>query len=204
MTDPAARDPEAADAGGGGSAAARAVIEWGTAAGVTLATAESLTAGLVAAALADVPGSSAVLQGGVVAYQNRIKEGLLGVDPDLLASRGAVDPEVARQMAAGARRALGADVGVSTTGVAGPEPHQGRPVGTVMVGLAVGPALAPALRTLAPIPTDVVEDDDGAALGLELHLTGDRAAVRAGTVARVLALLRALGTPALAASHPAP
>lgn len=193
MTDSAAGDPEAAsDAGGGGSADARAVIAWGTAAGVTLATAESLTAGLVAAALADVPGASAVLQGGVVAYQNRVKEGLLGVAPDLLASRGAVDPKVARQMAAGARQALGADVGVSTTGVAGPEPHQGRPVGTVMVGLAVGPALVPALRALAPAPADVVGDDDGAALGLELHLRGDRVAVRAGTVERVVALLRAL------------
>ncbi|MDO4240510.1 CinA family protein [Micrococcus sp.] len=180
------------------------MIAWGTSAGVTLATAESLTAGLVAAALADVPGASAVLQGGVVAYQNTVKTDLLDVDPDLLASRGAVDPEVARQMAAGARRALGADVGASTTGVAGPESHQGRPVGTVMVGLAVGPVLAPALRALAPAPTDVVEDDDGAALGLELHLTGDRAAVRAGTVERVLALLRALGTPPLAAGHPAP
>lgn len=195
---------EASEAVGGGSADARAVIAWGTSAGVTLATAESLTAGLVAAALADVPGASAVLQGGVVAYQNTVKTDLLDVDPDLLASRGAVDPEVARQMAAGARRALGADVGASTTGVAGPESHQGRPVGTVMVGLAVGPVLAPALRALAPAPTDVVEDDDGAALGLELHLTGDRAAVRAGTVERVLALLRALGTPPLAAGHPAP
>ncbi|MGC4423875.1 CinA family protein, partial [Streptococcus suis] len=69
---------------------------------------ESLTAGLLAAALADVPGASGTLQGGVIAYQNRIKEQVLGVDPALLAARGAVDPEVAVQMAQGARRVLGA------------------------------------------------------------------------------------------------
>ncbi|CAM3691267.1 CinA family protein [Micrococcus flavus] len=180
-------DPSGADA----SAAARAVVARGTELGLTVATAESLTAGMVAAALADVPGASAVLQGGVVAYQNHVKADLLGVDAQLLAARGAVDPEVARQMAAGARRALRADVGVATTGVAGPEPHQGRSVGTVMLGLAVAPALAPALRALAA-PAELSEDDEGAALGVELHLAGDRAAVRGGTVERAMTLLEAL------------
>ena len=99
--------------------------------GLTVATAESLTAGLLAAALADVPGASGTLQGGVVAYQNRVKEQVLGVDADLLEHRGAVDGDVAVQMAQGVRRVLGADVGLATTGVAGPEPHQGKPVGTV-------------------------------------------------------------------------
>ena len=181
-------DPRGADA----SAAARAVVARGTALGLTVATAESLTAGMVAAALADVPGASAVLQGGVVAYQNHVKAELLGVGGDLLAARGAVDPEVARRMAAGARRALGADVGVATTGVAGPEPHQGRPVGTVMLGLAVTPALAPALRAIAVAPAGLDEDAEGATLGVELHLPGDRAAVRGGTVERAMTLLEAL------------
>ncbi|WP_246830361.1 CinA family protein, partial [Micrococcus sp. HMSC31B01] len=87
-------------------------------AGRTVATGESLTAGLLAARLADVPGASAVLHGGVVAYQNAVKTGLLGVPEDLLTRVGAVDADVARRMALGARAALGADVGVATTGVA--------------------------------------------------------------------------------------
>lgn len=113
--------------------------------GCTVATAESLTAGLLAATLAEVPGASGTLQGGIIAYQNHVKQDLLGVDADLLAAHGAVHPEVARQMAEGARRATGADLGISTTGVAGPEPHQGQPVGTVYVGLA-GPAGSEAIR----------------------------------------------------------
>jgi len=110
-------------------AAARDVVHALADAGLTVATGESLTAGLLAARLADVPGASAVLHGGVVAYQNAVKTGLLGVPEDLLTRVGAVDADVARRMALGARAALGADVGVATTGVAGPEPHQGRPVG---------------------------------------------------------------------------
>jgi nicotinamide-nucleotide amidase len=131
--------------------------------GRTIATAESLTAGLLAATLADVPGASATLQGGVVAYQNHVKERLLGVDPGRLASHGAVDPDVAVQMAEGARRATGADIGVSTTGVAGPEPHQGRPVGMVYVGVAGLPG-----------PTDSTV--------LHLQLEGDRDAIRRAAV----------------------
>ncbi|WP_334170674.1 CinA family protein [Sinomonas sp.] len=104
--------------------------------GVTAATAESLTAGLVAATLADVPGASGMLRGGVVSYASEVKAGLLDVSPQLLAEVGSVDAEVARQMAQGARAACGADYGVSTTGVAGPDALDGKPVGTVFVAVA--------------------------------------------------------------------
>ena len=105
----------------------------------TFATAESLTGGSVCAALVDVPGASAVVRGGVVSYHRDVKVALLGVDPERLATHGAVDRQVAAQMAAGARAATGADLAVATTGVAGPEPHDGQPVGTVWIGIA-GPA----------------------------------------------------------------
>ena len=104
--------------------------------GMTLATAESLTAGMVASSLADVPGASAVLQGGVVAYQTSVKQRVLGVDPDLLAEAGAVDPRVATAMAEGVRKLLAADIGVATTGVAGPGDHEGKPAGTVFTALS--------------------------------------------------------------------
>lgn len=110
--------------------------------GCTVATAESLTAGMLSAVLADTPGASGMLQGGVVAYQNRVKESMLGVPPELLAAVGSVDGGVAAAMAAGARTALGADVGVSTTGVAGPEAHDGKPVGTVYIGIATAAGTA--------------------------------------------------------------
>lgn len=108
--------------------------------GRTLAVAESLTGGLLAGALCSVPGISAVFRGGVVAYQTPLKHVLLGVDSELLDSNGAVNPEVARQMAEGARQRLAvmtpADIGLATTGVAGPDPQDGHPVGTVFVGIA--------------------------------------------------------------------
>jgi nicotinamide-nucleotide amidase len=104
--------------------------------GVTAATAESLTAGMVAAVLADTPGASAMLQGGVVSYANSVKSGVLGVPGELLDAVGSVDGQVAAAMADGARRVCGADIGVSTTGVAGPEPHDGKAVGTVFIGIA--------------------------------------------------------------------
>ncbi len=109
-----------------------------TARSLTIATAESLTGGLVCAALTEVPGASAVVRGGVVAYATDLKAVVLGVDPDLLAAGGAVQEEVARQMALGVCRLLGAAVGVATTGVAGPDPQDGRPVGTVFVAVARG------------------------------------------------------------------
>ncbi|NUT73041.1 CinA family protein [Pseudarthrobacter sp. C4D7] len=120
------------------AAAVRQAID----AGKTVATAESLTAGMVSAVLADTPGASGMLQGGVVAYQNSVKELVLNVPADLLARVGSVDPDVASAMAAGARTVLGADVGLSTTGVAGPEAHDGKPVGRVYVGIATAAGAA--------------------------------------------------------------
>jgi len=103
---------------------------------LTIATAESLTAGMLSSAVADVPGASAVLQGGVVAYNNNIKHKMLGVSADTLAVRGAVDSETAKEMAQGARSRFSADLGVATTGVAGPEPSEGKAVGIVFIALA--------------------------------------------------------------------
>ncbi|MCU1532886.1 MAG: competence/damage-inducible protein cinA [Arthrobacter sp.] len=104
--------------------------------GLTVATAESLTAGMVAALLADTPGASGMLQGGVVSYHNSVKAEVLGVPRELLEAVGSVDGQVAAAMADGARRLCRADVAVSTTGVAGPEPHDGSAVGTVFIGVA--------------------------------------------------------------------
>lgn len=102
----------------------------------TLATAESLTGGLLGAALTAVPGASQVYRGGVVAYATDLKARLLGVDRQLLARTGPVDPEVARAMAQGAARRLAATFAVATTGVAGPGPQAGVPPGRVHVALA--------------------------------------------------------------------
>ena len=107
--------------------------------GLTLGTAESCTGGLVSGCLTAVPGSSAVVRGGVVSYAIAVKREVLGVSPEVLGAPGvgAVSGECATQMAEGARRVLGCDVAVSVTGIAGPggaEP--GKPVGTVWMGLA--------------------------------------------------------------------
>ena len=119
------------------NALAEAVVRRAAAAGRTLATAESCTGGLIAAALTDVPGSSAVFTHGVVAYANEAKTGLLGVDPQLIARHGAVSAEVAAAMAAGMTRLSGADAAVSVTGIAGPGGGSaGKPVGLVWFGLA--------------------------------------------------------------------
>jgi nicotinamide-nucleotide amidase len=120
----------------GAAAAIGALVD----ARLTIGVAESLTGGLLAAALIGVPGASAAVRGGVVAYDTRVKHSLLGVDPGLLALHGAVHPEVALQMADGVRRVvavdgLPADVGIATTGVAGPDPQDGQAVGTVFVGI---------------------------------------------------------------------
>ncbi|MEV8335094.1 nicotinamide-nucleotide amidohydrolase family protein [Streptomyces niveus] len=136
--------------------------------GTTLAVAESLTGGLVAAELTSVSGASRALRGGVTAYATDVKRDVLGVDGTLLAERGAVDPEVARQMAVGVRGVLAAGWGIATTGVAGPEPQDGQPVGTVYVAVS-GP--------------------HGAEKVAALRLNGDRAEIRRESVRSVLDLL---------------
>jgi nicotinamide-nucleotide amidase len=146
--DGAACAPSATGAGGGERAGApgeraraaqadpaRTLITAALRARLTVAVAESLTGGRVAAALTAVPGASSVLRGSVTAYATDLKARLLGVDAALLDRVGAVDGEVARQMALGVRRVCGADVGIATTGVAGPSEQDGKPVGTVFVAV---------------------------------------------------------------------
>ncbi|GAB3177042.1 CinA family protein [Nesterenkonia halophila] len=174
--------------------------------GLTVAAGESLTAGAVAARLADPPGASAVLRGGVVAYCNPVKRDLLDVDSALLEERGAVDPDVAAAMALGAARRTGAVLGVATTGVAGPEPHQGQPVGTAYIGLAwhdvsVPPWGDPPPGAWRPAATGRAGDGDaetaqpggepaGWSSGAVLRrLDGDRDGIRAATVEEALRLL---------------
>ncbi len=139
--------------------------------GATVATAESLTGGLVCAALTSVPGSSRVVRGGVVVYATDLKGPLAGVDHDVLERCGPVSSEVVAAMAAGARVRLDAVYGLATTGVAGPDPQDSRPPGTVHVAVA-GPDGV------------VVRSMTGAN-----RLTGDRDAIRDATVESVLELL---------------
>jgi nicotinamide-nucleotide amidase len=112
----------------------------------TLATAESLTGGLLGAAITAVPGASVVYRGGITAYATELKAVLLGVPVGLLAQHGPVHPDVAAAMAAGARDRLGATWGLATTGVAGPDPVDGLPPGTVHIAACAG---VPATRSLA-------------------------------------------------------
>ena len=136
--------------------------------GKTCATAESCTGGGVGSALTAVPGSSEVYLGGVVSYANSVKQNVLGVSASILERKGAVSPECAAAMAEGARRLTGADIAVSTTGIAGPggaTPE--KPVGLVWFGLST----ASGTRTEHRI------------------FGGDRAAVRAAAVQFALGLL---------------
>lgn len=140
--------------------------------GWTLGVAESLTGGALAAEIVSVPGASRALIGAVVAYATPLKHALLGVDADLLAAHGPVHPEVALQMADGVRRAVeidgrAADVGVSTTGIAGPDSPDGQPVGTVHVAVVTPES----------------------AVGEGFVFEGSRAQVRAQAVDAALALL---------------
>ena len=113
------------------------VLEAARERGLTLGTAESCTGGLIAKRITDVPGAASVFKGGVVSYHCEVKAGMLGVSQQLLDQRGAVCAEVAQQMALGARQALGCDLAVSVTGVAGPDPDDwGNPVGLVYAALA--------------------------------------------------------------------
>ena len=106
------------------------------AAGETVATAESLTAGLLAATIAGVPGASNVLRGGLVVYATDLKGTLAAVSEQVLAAHGPVSAATAEQLAVGARTRCGSNWGVSLTGVAGPDEQDGRPVGTVYLGIA--------------------------------------------------------------------
>ena len=142
--------------------------------GRTVAVAESLTGGLVVAALVGVPGASRVLRGAVVAYMTDLKASLLGVDPDLLARVGAVDPDVALAMARGVAERLDADYGVATTGVAGPDPQDGTPVGRIYV--------ATWDRTRA----GVAPGGSGTTTGLALDPALGRAGIRAAAVGAAL------------------
>lgn len=135
--------------------------------GQTLATVESLTGGLLAATLVEVAGVSAVFRGGLVVYATELKSVLAGVPTQLLAERGPVDPDVAVALADGGRRRCGADWALATTGVAGPEPQGGKPVGTVFVAVA-GPYGSTVRR---------------------LQLGSGRAAVRTASVTAALELL---------------
>ena len=114
------------------------VARLGSAAGRTVGTAESCTGGLIGAALTAIPGSSAVFHGGIIAYDNHIKNRLLGVPQEMLNRHGAVSEEVAKAMARGALESLDVDIAVSVTGIAGPGGGSSdKPVGTVWMGLAV-------------------------------------------------------------------
>ncbi len=143
-----------------------------TAAGLTVAVAESLTGGSVIAELVRVPGASATVRGGVVAYATELKHSLLGVPAELLSLHGPVHADVAVAMAEGARLAAAveghpADLGLATTGVAGPDPQDGAPVGLVFVAVA----------------------DAAGTIVREHHFAGDRSAIRAQTVDAALMLL---------------
>ena len=137
--------------------------------GLTIAVAESLTGGALTAELIRIPGASVVVNGGVVAYQTVLKHTVLGVDRALLDEHGPVHPQVAAQMAAGVRACLAvdgrpADIGVATTGVAGPDSQGGQVPGTVFLGLS----------------------RRGEASVVPLRLHGDRAAIRAASVAAAI------------------
>lgn len=138
-----------------------------TARGHTVATAESLTGGLLCAALVEPPGASAVVRGAVVAYAAPLKTCLLGVPAEVVAQHGTVSARTAAAMATRVRELLGADWGVATTGVAGPDSIEGYRPGRVHVAVA-GP---------------------GGVAGVQLDLPGDRATVRAGTVRAAVVLL---------------
>lgn len=136
--------------------------------GQTLATAESLTGGLIGSVLTRVPGASASYVGGVISYATRLKATLAGVDEAVLAELGPVAAETALEMAVGVARRCDADWGLAVTGVAGPDPQDGHRVGQVYVAVA---------------------QVAGEARVSELQLAGDRAAIRDQTATAALALL---------------
>lgn len=135
--------------------------------GQTVATAESLTGGKLAVAFTETPGASETYLGGVVTYATELKKTILEVDQAIIDEHGVVSAECARAMASGIKAFTGASYGVSTTGVAGPSEQEGKPVGTVFVGIA-GPGL---LETVA------------------LELSGDRGTITARTCEEALSAL---------------
>ncbi|KAK5994207.1 CinA-like protein [Cladobotryum mycophilum] len=143
--------------------------------GETIGVAESLTGGGIMAALTSVEGASAVFRGGVVSYATPLKQHLLKVDADLISQHGVIHADVAEQMAAGARTITGTGLntstawGISTTGVAGPDSQDGKPVGMVFIGIA--------------------SPEHNQALG-PFHFPGDRDRVRQATVMEALSQLR--------------
>lgn len=151
-------------------AAAAEVLELLVARGETLATAESLTGGMLAAAVTAVPGASRCFRGGAVTYATELKTGLLGVPESVVRTEGVISAACAEAMAEGARRLAGASYAVSTTGVAGPDLQEGRPAGTVFVGLS-GPS---------------------GTTSRELRLPGDRDSVRRAACADALDALSAV------------
>lgn len=137
--------------------------------GLTLGTCESLTGGGLAAALTAVPGASRVFRGALVTYASDLKSSLAGVDARLVAREGVINEQTALQMAAGAAHALGVDVALSCTGVAGPDPQDGQAPGVVWVGLRL---------------------PDGQVSAERLDLTGDRTGIRQSTVFACLRIAR--------------
>ncbi|WP_417508491.1 CinA family protein [Microbacterium sp.] len=146
--------------------------------GLTLGVAESLTGGALCAELVSVPGASATLLGGVVAYATPVKATVLGVDEALLDTHGPVHSEVAAQMATGVRKAVQvagrpADVGISTTGIAGPDSPDGQPVGTVWIGVAVGERTESQVFRFDGDRSAVREHAVRAAIGAALRMLGE-------------------------------
>ena len=148
---------------------ARLLVEKLAALGCTISFAESCTGGLLTKLITDVPGASAVLKGGVCAYANEIKHGVLSVTRHNLDTYGAVSRPVALEMARGVKALMGTDIGVGTTGIAGPASDDTKkPVGLVYLGVAL---------------------PGGRYISRELHLTGDRDAIREETARTALALV---------------
>ena len=160
-------------------AAAGQVVAGLTARQQHVAVAEFLTGGLLAAALASVPGASVVFRGGIVAYATDLKASLLGVDQAVLDRCGAVSAETAQAMADGARTRLGATFGLATTGVAGPDPAEGKPVGTVYIAATRGDS-GPGARQTGHRDDRIIR---------RLDLAGSRNDIRGQTVTEALALL---------------
>ena len=154
--------------------------------GETLGCAESLTGGALAAAVVSVPGASRVFRGAVVSYATDVKTSLLGVDAGLIKRCGTVDPLVAEAMARGVCRVLTCDWGVSTTGVAGPGPAEGKEAGTAYVAVC-GPRDARARRT----PGAATQAGEVVVTVRAIQVTGGRDEVRTGVVLAAVSELRA-------------